>query len=112
MKLQADHENKTCIMCLGILCKMCKNVSVKNKEICVDCEVAPLRNQKAHVIYNFLRREGACASIETLRDAYKLLKTAKKNDLRNYDTYCFVIEKIQLRQIFEKDLKKLEAVID
>lgn len=78
MKLQADHENKTCVMCLGILCKMCKNVSVKNKEICVDCEVAPLRNQKAHVIYNFLRREGACASIETLRDAYKLLKTAKK----------------------------------
>lgn len=109
MKIPAEHEKKSCLKCLGVLCKKCNNVSHTCPKICIDCEAAPLRNNKTHVIYNILRLEGACASVNVLRDAYKLLKTAKKSDLRKYDVNCFSIEKIQLQKIFGDDLAKLET---
>ncbi len=109
MKIPTGHEKKSCLKCLGVLCKKCNNISHKCPKICVDCAAAPLRNGKTHVIYNILRLEGACASLNNLRDAYNLLKTAKKGELRPYDYNCFLIEKILLQKIFAKDLRELEA---
>lgn len=96
-------------MCLGILCKMCENVSSKRNDICVECEVAPLRLRKTHVIYNFLRRQGSLAPLETLSAAHKLLKRAKKNEIRHYDPDFFIFERITLRDIFDDKLRKLET---
>lgn len=110
MKIPDDHDKKKCAMCLGVLCKKCENVSRYSK-ICVDCAKAPLRNRKVHVIYNFLRREGALASLDTLRDSFTLLKSVNKSEVRQYDPDMFFIERIHLRSIFGRVLKELDIDI-